>query len=214
MKIIIVFLFLNGFYFGQILPKIIVKTGISYSGQQINPSPFIEGQIYGFVFGFEPTFVSFGKNKMFELNTDLLFVQKGGINTSPIYNYNQFGTVQGTGSESYRVRLSYFSFSPLIKSRLWKGLFIKSGPRIDLLLNASVKDRFSSDNRTKKDFNALNYGVTYGLGYTFGKKQIQFITELIGQHDFNNSANYLGAKYKNYSFILNFGVQFKLQQSK
>lgn len=194
------------------------------SGQESSGEMFNDGNIILTpAFTLEPTIWSFlpdrqagGSTKKLELTTDFSYLQKGGVNTSPVYNYSEFGELLGTGMESYRVRISYLSISPLIKYTFWKTLYIKAGPRMDLLLNASVNDKFNSDNRTKKDFNSTNYGITAAIGASFGKKNTKFIAEIVNQQDFTTTSTNVasGQNYRNFTTIINLGLIFNFSAIK
>jgi hypothetical protein len=162
----------------------------------------------------EPTILTFGLKKQFDFNTDLSFIQKGGENKSIIYSYDHWGQLTAAGSETYPVTITYLSFSPTVKVNFWKILFVKIGPRMDGFLNFKSKDRFSSEQRTSKDFNSITFGTTYGLGICTGKNKVKFICEFVGQNDFTNSSYYktTGQTFKNFSYILNFGLTVVLKK--
>jgi len=198
---------------GQTFTKVAVKAGLTLSGQVERPHYFEDGGMKpGFSATIEPTILTFGAKKQFDLNTDLSFIQKGGMVYSPVYvDFN--GTI-GIGSEIYGVTINYFSASPTIKTFFSKKLFIKAGPRIDIFSGFKSKTMFTKP-ATRKDFNSLTYGVTYGLGICFGKKSVKFISELIGQNDFTTSSynKITGQHYENFSFLLNLGFVINLKKS-
>lgn len=195
---------------GQTFQKLSIKIGSSLSGQIKTPPIFADGGIKrGFSGTIEPTILSFGSKKKLDFNTDISFTQKGGYNYSPIV------TNGSIGSESYPVIINYLSFSPTIKINFWKILFIKVGPRLDIFTSFLIKrQKVLVDKRTKKDFNPMTYGVTYGLGICVGKKKVKFLSEFIGQNDFSyssyNAAS--GQRFKNFCYILNFGVAIELHK--
>ncbi len=193
----------------QWFPRLSIKPGASISGQIKTPPIFGDGGvIYGLAVTVEPTIITFGKQKQFDLNTDISFIQKGGGNYSPIF------TSAGTGSERYPVAINYFSFSPTFKWNYFKTLFVKAGPRIDVLSSFNTKDRFASDPRTRKDFNSFTYGLTYGIGICTGKKTTKFIFEFVGQNDFSDSSYNpaSGQTFRNFCYLVNFGVTFPLNK--
>jgi hypothetical protein len=194
---------------GQALTKLSIKTGPTFCGQQKTPSQYAEGGMTnGYSGTIEPTWLTFGTKKQIDINSDFSFIRKGGTNMSRIYTYDQFGQLAGSGSETYKVALDYFSFSPNLKWNFSKLFFIKAGPRIDVLLNYDTRDRFSSDGRTRNDFESLNYGLSYGFGMSAGKKRTKFILEVLGQHDFSAASYHpsTGQTFTNYCFLLNVGV--------
>lgn len=200
---------LSAVSYGQFFTKLSVKTGPSLSGQKKTPRLFADGgNKLGISGTIEPTILTFGSKKQFDFNVDLSFIQKGGDNYSPIYSYSQWGQPLKTGSETYPLTITYLSFSPNVKVNFWKILFVKAGPRMDVFLNYKAHDRFSSEQRTSKDFNARTLGMTYGLGICTGKNKVKFICELVGHNDFTNSSYYkvTGQTFKNFSYILNLGV--------
>jgi len=195
--------------FSQAFTKLSVKPGFSISNQKINSSVYKSGgNKLGLAFTVEPTIFTFGKNKQFDFNADLSFIQKGGIHSSAIYSYDQWGQLAGVGSESYRVTLNYFSIAPSFKVNFFKVLFAKVGPRIDVLSGFSSKAKFTPDTRAKNDFNNTTYGITYGAGISVGKNNVKFIAEFIGQNDFSYS--YYKAMgnhhFTNHSYIVQAGV--------
>ena len=201
--------------YGQFLTKFSLKIGPNISGQKKTPKLFADGgSKLGLSGTIEPTILTFGSKKQLDFNTDLSFIQKGGYNYSPIYSYDQWGQLVGTGAETYPVTITYLSFSPTVKANFRKVLFVKAGPRMDGFINFKAKDRFSSEKRTSKDFNVTTFGVTYGLGICTGKNRVKFICEFVGQNDFTNSSYYkiTGQTFRNFSFILNFGVTIILKK--
>jgi hypothetical protein len=194
---------------GQPLTKFSVKAGPTFCGQKITPRQFGDGGMTnGFALAIEPAWFTFGAKNQLDLNSDISFIRKGGSNRSNIYTYDQFGQPAGVGSESYKVTLDYFSFSPNLKWNFTKMFFLKAGSRVDAFINFDTRDRFSSDPRTRSDFEELTYGITYGFGLIRGKKKTKFILEILGQHDFSESSHNpsTGQTFTNYCFLLNLGV--------
>lgn len=199
------------FVHGQWFPRLSIKLGTSISGQIKAPPIFGDGGvIYGLAVTVEPAIITFGAQKQFDLNTDISFIQKGGGNYTPIT-----APTGGTGGERYKVIINYFSFSPTFKWNYFKTLFVKAGTRIDVLSSFNTKDRFASDPRTRKDFNSFTYGVTYGIGICAGKKATKFIFEFVGQNDFSNSSYNpaSGQTFRNFCYLVNFGVIFPLKKA-
>ena len=199
--------------YGQTFTKLSIKIGPTLSGQIKTPSLFADGgNKFGLSGTVEPTILTFGSIKQFDFNTDFSFVQKGGYNYSPIVTYYSNGQPSGIGSETYPVTINYFSFSPTIKANFWKILFVKAGPRLDIFTNFSSKQIVAVDTRRSKDFNSTTYGTTYGVGICTGKNRTKFICEFLGQNDFSNSSynKLTGQTFKNFCYILNFGVTIVL----
>lgn len=200
---------------GQTFTKLSIKFAPTISGQIKSPKLFADGGIkYGLSGTIEPTILTFGFKKQFDFNTDISFIQKGGLNYSPVYSYDQWGQLIGIGSETYPVIINYISFFPTIKAIFWKIIFVKAGPRIDAFVSFKKQDKFSSDQRTNKDFNPTTFGATYGIGICTGKKRTKFICELIGQNDFTNSSynKASGQTFRNFCYIINFGVTITLKK--
>lgn len=198
---------------GQVFTKLTFKAGPNLSGQIKTPRQFGNRENKGGLSGtIEPTILTFGPKKQFDLNADISYIQKGGENYSPIYTY-QFGQIAGIGSESYVVTINYLSFSPTVKLNFLKVMFFKAGPRMDRFLSFKAKDRFSSEKRTNKDFDPITFGATYGLGISVGKNRFQFVCELVGQNDFTRASYYslTGQTFRNFSYLLNFGLMIKLK---
>jgi hypothetical protein len=201
------------FSYGQTFTKLSITTGFTFSGQIKTPEVSgwgDKGIKYGFSEIIEPTILTFGSKKQFDFNTDISFIQKGGRNYSPIYS--GMGLI---GGEIYPETINYFSFSPTVKANFWKIVFIKVGPRIDIF--TSFKNKAidpSADPRTSKDFNATTLGTTYGIGICTGKKRTKFICEFIGQNDFTKSSynKASGQTFKNYCYLINFGVTITLKK--
>ncbi|OFY84037.1 MAG: hypothetical protein A3F72_18635 [Bacteroidetes bacterium RIFCSPLOWO2_12_FULL_35_15] len=201
--------------YGQSFTKLSIKIGPNISGQIKTPPEFIDGGLKGgFSATIEPTIFTFGSKKQFDFNTDFSFLQKGGHINSQIVAYDQYGQIVGIGSEGYDVTINYLSVSPTFKANFWNILFIKVGPRLDVFTNYSSQSRYSAYPNSKSDFNTLTYGITYGAGICMGKNKVKFILELVGQNDFSNSSynKASGQTYKNYSYIINFGVSISLKK--
>lgn len=199
----------------QAFTGISIKVGTGIAGQIKTPKKYGDGgSKVSLNFTIEPTLFTFGAKKQFDLNTDISFIQKGGVNHSPIYSYNSFGEILGTGGESYIVAMNYLCISPTVKMKFGKLFFAKFGPRMDALLYYNAKDRFASDTRTSKDFSKLNYGITYGAGLCTGTKKVKFIAELIGQNDFSQSSynNASRQSYVNFCYYVNCGVNIVLNK--
>jgi hypothetical protein len=205
------FSFLSGVVHAQALNKLELTAGVSFSNQIKAPRQFADdGYVAGFAAAIEPTICSFGGKKQFDFNTNFSFVQRGGQNFSPINV-----PFAGTGSETYPVIINYLSFSPLLKANFWKILFLKAGPRVDVFTGFNKRELSpGNDPRTSKDFNQTTWGVNYGIGMCTGKKNLKFISELIGQNDFTQSSynKASGQTFKNYSYLINFGILMLLRQ--
>lgn len=200
----------------QVFNSIAIKTGCSLSGISNVATNSQDGNIRaGLVFTIEPTILSFGSKKQFDFNTDLSFIQKGYGKTEKVYSYNAVGEVLGIGSESYLIRLNYISVSPIVKYRFAKILFIKAGPRVDILAGNNYKGRPGSDTRRGNEFNAITAGITYGGGICLGQKNIKFIAEAIAQNDFTNSSYNSISKhyYRNFSYYINCGVSIAINKT-
>lgn len=202
--------------YSQVFNSIAIKTGCSLSGRSNFSTNSKDGNIRaGLVFTIEPTILSFGSKKQFDFNTDLSFIQKGYGKTEKVYSYNAAGEVLGIGSESYLIRLNYISVSPIVKYKFAKILFIKAGPRVDILASYNYKGRPGSDTRRGNEFNPLTAGVTLGGGICLGQKNIKFIAEVIAQNDFTNSSNNSISKhnYRNFSYYINCGVSIGINKT-
>ena len=214
-KILFISLFIvNSIVYGQSFTKLSIKIGPTLSGQIKSPKLFADGgNKLGLSGTVEPTILTFGSKKQFDFNTDISYIQKGGFTYSPIYSYDLMGgQLIVIGSETYPVTINYLSFSPTVKAKFWKVVFVKVGPRIDAFVNFKKQDKFSSDPRTSKDFNPITFGTTYGIGICTGKKRVKFMCEFIGQNDFTKSSynKTSGQKYKNFCYFINFGVTITL----
>lgn len=201
----------------QFIKSVNVTAGEVFSGETItNGAPAYIGYknrvLIGFIATVEPTFFSFGTKKQFDFTTGFSFAQKGAYNSSPIYSYNEFGQILGTGEEAYPVRINYISVSPTVKFNFAQLFFVKAGPRMDVFTNFNESSLFGVDIRTNKDFNAATLGITYGAGICAGKKRAKFICEVIGQNDFTQSSynKATSQAYKNYAVLLNFGADITL----
>ena len=197
----------------QVFTGISIKAGAGIAGQTRTPKKLGDGGPKASLnFTVEPTLFTFGAKKQFDFNTDISFIQKGGVNYSPIYSYNSFGGIDGIGGESYVVAMNYLCISPTVKMKFGKLFFAKLGPRMDVLLYYNTKDKFASDTRTEKDFSKLNYGITYGAGVCAGNKKVKFIAELIGQNDFTKSTynKASGQHFTNFCYYVNCGINIEL----
>lgn len=202
--------------YSQVFNSIAIKTGCNFSGRSNVATNSQDGNTKaGFVFTIEPSILSFGSKKQFDFNTDLSFIQKGYGKTEKVYSYNAVGEVLGIGSESYSFRLNYISISPLVKYNFAKILFVKAGPRVDILAGYNYKGRPGSDTRRGNEFNPLNAGATLGGGICLGKKNIKFIAEAIAQNDFTNSSYNSISKqhYRNFSYYINCGVSIAINKT-
>ena len=82
----------------QAFTGISIKAGTGIAGQIKTPKKYGDGGPKASLnFTIEPTLLTFGAKKQFDFNTDISFIQKGGVNYSPIYVYDQFGGISGTG---------------------------------------------------------------------------------------------------------------------
>ena len=207
------FLALSALAHSQAFTGISIKAGTGIAGQIKSPKKTNDGGSKASLnFTIEPTLFTFGAKKQFDVNTDFSFILKGGVNYSPIYSYNPWGGIDGSGSETYVVAMNYVCISPTLKMKFGKLFFAKLGPRMDVLVYYNTKDHFNSDPRTSKDFYRTNYGVTYGGGMCIGEKKVKFIIEAIGQNDFTRSTynRASGQHFSNFCYYLNCGVNIGL----
>ena len=165
--------------------------------------------IWGFSLGIEPVFYKSGS---FDIGTDFSFVQKGSYNSSPVYSYDSYGHLSGTGSESYEVKINYISISPSVKYRFAKSLFIKAGPRADFFTGFKSKAADPNNQVSNSDFEPVTFGVSYGAGFCTGEKRTKFIFEFLGQQDFTESSHnkVSGLSYRNNSFLISIGANITL----
>lgn len=201
--------------YSQAFNSIAIKSGSSISGRSNVATNNQDGNFsIGFVFTIEPTILSFGQKKQFDFNTDVSFFQKGFQKNENVYSYNEVGEINGIGSETYLFSLNYITLSPIFKYKFAKILFIKAGPRVDILAGYNYKGRPNSDSRRGNEFNPLTAGVTFGGGICLGKKNIKFIAEIMGQTDFTNSSyNKVDkAYYRNFSYYINCGVSININK--
>lgn len=199
---------------GQAFTSISVKAGTGIAGQLKSPKKANDGGSKASLnFTIEPTLFTFGAKKQFDVNTDFSFIQKGGVNYSPVYSYNAWGGINGIGSETYVVAMNYICISPTLKMKFGKLFFAKLGPRMDVLVYYNTRDHFASDPRTSKDFYRTNFGVTYGGGICIGEKKLKFIAELIGQNDFTRSTynKASGQHFSNFCYYVNCGININLK---
>ncbi|HQQ95435.1 MAG TPA: hypothetical protein PLQ93_12840 [Bacteroidia bacterium] len=140
----------------------------------------------------------------------MLYLQKGGSNTSKTFSYDQYGNVNGYGTMSLPTLLRYYSVAPCFKFRLSDLLYAKAGPRLDLYSSSLLKDIPPGLQSPEPyyTFEAVNYGISYALGISAGKGKIRFLAELMGQNDFGSSSynNSTSQSYSNNAYYLNIGV--------
>jgi hypothetical protein len=194
----------------QSFTKLGVKIGVTISGQKRTPEKNENtGVKSGLSLTIEPTILTFGSNNNFDFNMDLSYIQKGSVTSGQIIVSGAIGTFSNT------LLINYFSFTPSLKYSFLKKLFIKVGPRIDTFLSYQSTDINSSFPR-KEDFNNLTFGITYGFGLSLGQKRIKYLIEFVGQNDFTNSLYNpeTSQNYRNYSYIINFGLIFSLGKEK
>ncbi len=199
------------------ISQLSIKAGANVSGRTNASNGNNEGmQKIGFQIMVEPTICSWGKNKQFNLNTDVGLFQKGYKNKENIYSYNGFGQVTGIGQEVNSIAIYYFTFSPIVKYKFAKIAFIKAGPTGDYLLNYKYSGRPSSEFIGDNRIQIYAAGVTLGGGVCVGKKNVQFITELMGQRDFISSSynNRTRENFRNYSYYINFGIAINFKKNK
>lgn len=199
--------------YSQSFNSIAIKAGSSISGRSNVATNKQDGNIsVGLVFTVEPTILSFGTKKQFDFNTDLSFIQKGFQKDEKIYSYNAVGESLGIGSESYLFKLNYITLSPVLKYNFAKILFIKAGPRVDILAGYNYRGRPNSDSRRGNEFNEVTAGITYGAGICLGKNKLKFIAELMAQNDFTNSSynKVEKAYYRNFSYYINCGISINI----
>ena len=210
---VVLFILLCNLSFAQSLSKISIKVGPTIIGQKKTPPGFAEGGMTnGFSASLEPTLFTFGSKKQFDFTADISFIRKGGANRSPIFTYDPNGIPLGVGSETYKVTIDYLSLSPTLKMNFKERFFVKAGPRVDAFINFRTKDRFDSDPRTKKDFDPVTYGVTYGFGMTTNKEKMNLIFEFLAQNDLSKSSynKASGQTFRNNCYLINLGMIINL----
>ncbi|MBA3970996.1 MAG: hypothetical protein H0X46_02440 [Bacteroidetes bacterium] len=194
---------------GQVFPAISFKGGLVVAGQQKTSTFFGEENIiFCLSASVEPTIYRFGNAKQFDLNLDISVLGKGSKNVSAISTYSETTFSTSTGYQSYRQQMTYVSFSPLLKARLGHTFYLKAGPRVDILADDRNSAFYPQYIRT--EIEPYTFGITYGIGIVKGKKQTQFICEVVGQSDLSSSAynRTTNQKYKNHAAVINLGLLY------
>ncbi len=201
--------------YSQAFNSIVIKAGSDISGRTNVATNKQDGNIVvGFVFTIEPNIINFGTKKQFNFNTDISIIQKGFQKEEKVYSYNEVGETLGIGSERYTFKLNYVALSPVLKYNFAKVLFIKAGPRVDILTGYNYKGSPSSDKRRGNEFYPLTGGITYGGGICLGKGNTKFIAELMAQNDLSNSSyNSINKQHhRNFSYYINCGVSININK--
>jgi len=203
---------------GQFFDKIIVSTGMTHSDLIFDYSDNNET-----LTDYEKIYAGFGRKsligfynqvnfeyyetKNISLVTGLGFYQKGAYDEIPGNTYN----IENHWDLNYLTFDTKFKFRYQLKNMI---PFVFLGPRIDYLLNHG--SNYNSYNSQTK-LNKINYGIRYGVGLHFEKKNIITGFSFQNNSNFNsiliNDGEFIRPKFKinDKTMIVNFDFGLKLK---
>ena len=214
---ILLLLLISNNNYAQILQNITLKAGGGWALQSKSPDiPNDNNDAIGsYLIGIEPELFRLGAQKNMALSMDLLFMQKGGTNTSYIQTFDNNGQVSSQGSMSIKSQLNYFSITPNYKFEFSSLFYLKAGPRVDFLTHHSFSQLppTISPPENSYSFNSMTFGLSYSAGAVFGQDRLRLMIELTGQNDFTQSAknSSTGQLYKNSAYFCNLGLVYHLK---
>jgi hypothetical protein len=113
------------------------------------------------------------KNPSWMINTGVIVKSPMGANNLPVYSLNNDTLDQAFAGGHVERKLRYFNVPVLIKYNFKNNLFIKGGIQLGLLNKAFdeffntiiEKDDITFKLKTKDQFNSIDAGLAFGLGY-------------------------------------------------
>jgi hypothetical protein len=194
--------------------RLYLKTGVALANFKQNNNGVKRGFVYGYNFGFGLD-NKYKNDRKYTTTGELLFIQKGGYNMVVVPTYDQFGQFNGSGSETFPIKLNYLSITSGIKFKISNILYFSIAPRLDYLLSFKSKPYKYNDVRTKKDFQMFTGGLSYSIGILRFKKVRGLFFELQGQNDFFKSGDkkLIGRFYNNY-YGINIGFHIAGEKTK
>lgn len=144
-------------------------------------------------------FLRFDVSEKFAIQPELLYSSMGTV----------FKDIEEEGFEyDATYKLGYLSVPIIAKYYVSPGLSIQAGPQLDLLLSAKVKYEAEGESETedmKDEFESLNLGLAFGLGYEmesglgFDLRYVLGLSELMKDAD----------EVKTKSTLIQIGVTYK-----
>jgi hypothetical protein len=158
------------------------------------------------------------------LNAEVKTSENWGFKIDPNYlklgySYNiTFTDLNGKvlSQDKLNVSLNYFQIPLLVKYSFGKKVkyFINAGPYFGYLYKYSytTKNVFQTFMNSNSYLNSIDYGLASGLGLTINsEKKLSFKIEFrnnLGLKNISEKSNFYGAKNKNFSLLLNLGINY------
>ena len=186
-KLFIVLFLINGILFSQEKISLGLNTGLTYSDFRGND--FFDNYEYGFDFLIGISFDYKIKDRLF-ISTDVNYERKSANNFYEASNtVGSGGTIIIIGTPfgenppdepelKFQTRFEYISIPILLKYFVSKNndFYINGGPYLGYLLNIkNINDGEESDLDFNNDFEKIDLGLTFGIGYNLNISQKSYL---------------------------------------